>query len=79
MEDRKYTEGDLVNINHCRERKTGTTTYYVEKIIKILPDGFMNVEYDSRCGEFHMIHKNDILNKQMRVCTMEVSYKEDQI
>jgi hypothetical protein len=79
MEDREYTEGDLVNINHYRERKAGSTTYYVVKIIKILPDGFMNVEYDSRRGEFHKIHKNDILNKQTRVCTMEVSYKEDQI
>jgi hypothetical protein len=79
MECRKYTEGDLVNINHYRERKAGSTTYYVVKIIKILPDGFMNVEYNSRHGEFHKIHKNDILKKPTRVCTMEVSYKENQI
>jgi hypothetical protein len=69
----------LVNINHYRDRKAGSTTYYVVKIIKILQDGLMNVEYDSRHGELHKIHRNDILKKQTRVCTMEVSYKEDQI
>jgi hypothetical protein len=68
--DRVYREGIFVKINHCRERKAGSTTYYVVKIVKILPNGFMNVEYDSRPGEFQKIHKkNDILKKQTRVCT----------
>jgi hypothetical protein len=57
MEDCEYTKGDLVNINHYRERKAGSTTYYVVKIIKIQSDGFMNVEYDSRHGEFHKTQK----------------------
>jgi hypothetical protein len=71
--DRVYTEGDFVNINHYRERKAGSNTYYVVKIVKILTNGFMNVEYDSRPGEFQKIHKNDTLKKQTRVCAMEVS------
>jgi len=75
-----YAEGDYVNINHYRERKAGVTTYYVVKIMKILPNGFMNVEYDSRQGEVKKIHTNDIVRKTTRICTMDVpSYKEHRI
>jgi hypothetical protein len=60
MEDCVYTEGNFVNINHYRERKAGSTTYNVVKIVKILPNGFVNVEYDSRPGELQKIHKRAV-------------------
>ena len=53
-----------------------------ESIIKILPNGFMNVAYDSRPSEVKKIHiMDDIVMKSTRICSTmdQLSYKEQQI
>jgi hypothetical protein len=48
----------------------------------VLPDGYLEIEFDSRRGKVEKIHEYDILTRQTRVCTMylgENFYKEDNI
>jgi hypothetical protein len=66
MEDQVHAVGDQVNITYYNERKKGSKANSVVKIISLLPDGFLEVKYDSRHGEIQKIHKDDILVKTTR-------------
>jgi hypothetical protein len=82
MEERAYNVGDTININYYKERKQGSTTYHPAKVIAILPDSYLEIEFDSRRGEVEKRHEDDILKRQTRVCTMDLGgnfYKEDHI
>jgi hypothetical protein len=82
MEERAYNVGDSININYYKERKHGSTTYHPAKVMAVLPDGYLEIEFDSRRGKVEKIHEYDILTRQTRVCTMDLGenfYKEDNI
>jgi hypothetical protein len=74
--------GDTININYYKERKQGSTTYQPAKVMAVLPDGYLEIEFDLRRGKVEKIHDDDITKRQTRVCTMDLGescYKEDHI
>jgi hypothetical protein len=56
MEERAYNVGGTINISYYKERKEGSTTYHPAKVMAELPDGYLEIEFDSRRGKVEKIH-----------------------
>jgi hypothetical protein len=68
MEERAYNVGDTININYYKERKQGSTTYHPAKVMAVLPDGYLEIEFDLRRGKAEKIHEYDVLTALQLLC-----------
>jgi len=80
--ENQYEVGQKVQVNYYKETKSRSTSFHAATVKGILPNGVLQVEFDSRRGDVERIKMTDILKKQTRLCTLNVkegSYKEDPI